>query len=81
MNENLKYPSWQTPLQDLILEFDRENFNQRIQVVELLIFARLQQLQELQQQSDGYAEVDAINDALCILHKIRDDRLGCPERQ
>jgi hypothetical protein len=84
MSDILKYPSWQAPLQDLILEFDGENFKQRAVVVELLIFARLQELQELrelQRPTDGYAELDALNDALRVLHKIRDDRLGNAEQQ
>jgi len=50
------------PLQDLILEFDREKVLERIQKVEeTLIFEPTQQLR---QGSDGHSERDAINDAL-----------------
>jgi hypothetical protein len=40
----LKYPSWQTPLQEAILEFDPEKLAEKIQAVESLIFERLQVL-------------------------------------
>src|SRR5438105_14311143 len=40
----LKFPEWQAPLQDLILEFDREKMPEKMQHVETLIIDRLQQL-------------------------------------
>jgi hypothetical protein len=77
MNDaELKYPEWQAPLQDLILEFDREKALERIQKVENLIFERLQQLP---QGSDGHSEQEAINDALFIIRNIKRDKLGFPD--
>jgi len=74
--EELKYPEWQAPLQDLILEFDREKLRDKIQNVETLIFKRLR---HLGQESEGRAEVQAINDALSILRIIKRDKLGYPD--
>jgi hypothetical protein len=75
-DEELKYPKWQAPLQEAILEFDREKLREKIQDVETLIFERLQQLR---QSSDGRSEQEAINDALSILRVIKRDRLGFPD--
>ena len=69
----MKYPSWQVPLQNVIVESDSERLHQRIQVVEVLIFARFQQLR---QESDAQNELDAINDAFSILRKIKHERFG-----
>ena len=72
----LKYPEWQAPLQDLILEFDREKLREKIQHVETLIFERFQQLSE---GSDGHAELQAINDAMSVLRIIKRDKLDFPD--
>jgi hypothetical protein len=72
----LKYPRWQAPLQDLILEFDRGKVVERIQKVENLILERLQQLR---QGSEGHSEQDAINGALFIIRNIKRDKLGFPD--
>lgn len=75
---DLKYPEWQTPLQELILEFDPEKLPERIQKVEILIFERLQQLHG---ESDGRAEHEALNDALTIVRGIKRDKLGFLNRK
>jgi hypothetical protein len=72
----LKFPEWQAPLQELILEFDREKLPEKIQKVETLIFDRLQQLR---QGNDGHSEKQAINDALSILRIIKRDKLNYPD--
>ncbi len=36
--EELQFPEWQGPLQDVILEFDRERMLKKMQDVEALIF-------------------------------------------
>jgi hypothetical protein len=51
--EEWKYPEWQDPLQELILEFDDEKAREKGQKVESLIFARLQKLCP---ESDGRGE-------------------------
>jgi hypothetical protein len=53
----LKYPKWQTPLQELILEFDRAKLPEKVQQVEALILERLQQLRR---GNGGNIEIQAI---------------------
>jgi hypothetical protein len=76
-DEELKYPKWQAPLQDLILEFDREKLNEKVRRVESLISDRLQ---ELRQEGNGDGELQAIDDALRTLRIIKRDTLGRPHR-
>jgi hypothetical protein len=74
MNESeLKFPEWQAPLQDVILEFNRAELEQQIQSVEALITQRIQQLPR---SGGGHEERDAINYALSLLRMIKQDRLG-----
>ena len=75
-DEKLKFPEWQTPLQEVILEFDREKLPEKIQKVETLIFERLRQLNT---QNDGRVELEALNDALSILRIIKRDKLNFPD--
>ena len=75
-DEELKYPEWQKPLQELILEFDRDKLPEKVQQVETLIFERQQQLSR---GNDGHMELQAINDALGVLRIIKRDRLGFPD--
>jgi hypothetical protein len=75
-DEELKYPEWQKPLQELILEFDRDKLPEKVQQVETLIFERLQQLRR---GNDGNIELQAINDALGVLRIIKRDKLGFPD--
>lgn len=72
----LKYPEWQAPLQEVILEFDCEMLRGKVQKVETLILERLQQLS---QRNDGRSEQEAVIDALSILRIIKRDRLGFPD--
>lgn len=73
--EDLKFPVWQIPVQELILEFDREKFSVRMQEVEALILERVQASPE---GIDGRDEREALNHALSILKTIKHDRLGYP---
>jgi hypothetical protein len=73
--QELKYPAWQLPLQDVILEFNLDTLRGKIQQVETLIFQRLQ---ELQHSKDGAGERQAINDALDLLRTVKHERLDYP---
>jgi len=75
-DEELKYPEWQTPLQELVLEFDSTKLLEKVQKVDSLIFERLQQLR---QGNDGHIETQAVNDALALLRIIKRDELGFPD--
>jgi hypothetical protein len=69
LNDELKFPEWQKPLQEVILEFDRENLAEKVQQVEALIFERLQQLRR---GNDGHIEIRAINDALVVPARVNE---------
>jgi len=72
----LKFPKWQVPLQELILEFDHEKLPAKVEKVEALIFERMQQLS---QEPNGRAELDALNDALTVLRIIKADKMDFPD--
>ena len=72
------FPEWQTPLHELLLEFDREKLTQKSLKVENLLYERLQQLN---QQPDGHGEREAISDALNILRVLKRDKLDFPDWQ
>jgi len=74
--DNLKYPEWQVPLQEVILEFDLKVLPGKIQHVETLIFQRLQALRS---NNDGADERIAIANALEILHTLKKERLDFPD--
>jgi hypothetical protein len=74
----LKFPEWQTPLQELILEFDSGKLPKKLQEVETLI---LERLERLSQSEDGRGERYALDDALSILRVIRRDRLDFRDRK
>jgi hypothetical protein len=72
----LKYPSWQSPLQEAILELDREMFADKIQEVETMMFERLQ---EITSDPDHHDERQALVDAATILRGLKKARLSYPD--
>jgi hypothetical protein len=82
MNENelkwprLKYPRWQVPLQETILEFDRETLALKIEEVETLIFERHQ---EISSDPDHHDERQALADAITILRELKKAKLSYPD--
>ena len=72
----LKYPSWQSPLQEAILELDREMFANKIQEVETMMFERLQ---EITSDPDRHDERQALVDAATILRGLKKARLSYPD--
>jgi hypothetical protein len=77
-DQELRYPEWQVPLQDLILEFDRVRLSRKMQEIETII---VQRLEELSRKSDSRDEREALNDALSILRVIKRDRLRSLDQQ
>jgi hypothetical protein len=73
-NGQLKYPEWQTPFEDLMLESDPKKLREKLQSLETVIFGRLQRLRQ-----EDSAEQEAINDALSVLRIIKRDKLGFPD--
>jgi hypothetical protein len=68
----LRFPEWQAPIQELILEFDREKLQEKVQKVEALLLERLEQLRS---ERDARDERQAIDDARSLLRVIKFDRL------
>jgi hypothetical protein len=67
------YPEWQIPVQDAILETDREKFPRKVRRAEVKISERLQQIG---QSSGGRHEKDAIDHSLSLLRALKDERLA-----
>jgi hypothetical protein len=74
--EELKFPEWQAPLQELLLEFDRERLVEKVAKVEALIFERLQRPGKT---DDDRAERESMKQAVFILRMVKRDRLGFPD--
>jgi hypothetical protein len=72
-NAELKFPQWQGPLQELILEFDPQKMPEKIQSAETLVLERLQQLHH---GNDSRVEKIALRDALSIIRIMKRDRRG-----
>ena len=73
IDRELKYPSWQMPLQEAILELDLKKLAERIQGVEILISDRLQ---ELSSDTDTQDERQALADAASILRTLKKEKLS-----
>jgi hypothetical protein len=70
-NGELRFPKWQTPLQEVVLEFDREKLPGKIEKMEQLLYERLR---ELGPESEALEERTAISDGLSLLRIIKRDR-------
>jgi hypothetical protein len=71
----LKYPSWQRPLREAILEFDRETLTEKIKEVETLVLKRLK---EMSSDPDHDDERQALADATTVLCELKKARLSYP---
>jgi hypothetical protein len=71
----LKYPEWQKPYQDALLERDTNNLEAKIHLAEWKIFQRLQTVSA---DSDHHGEKSAIADALNVLRALKRDKLNYP---
>ena len=76
VDEELKFPEWQLPLQEVILEFDPEKLNEKAKNIETLIAERFQLLQR---EGGGREEQQALCDGLSILRSIKREKLGFPD--
>jgi hypothetical protein len=72
----LKYPSWQSPLQEAILEFDRETLAKKIHEVETLMVERFL---EISSDADHHDERQALSDATTILRGLKKAKLSYPD--
>ena len=75
MND-LKYPEWQKPYQEALLEVDREKLKDQLLKAEAAIFLRLQQLAH---SADSHAERQAIDDAISAIRSLKTEQLNYPD--
>jgi hypothetical protein len=69
MSEELKYPQWQEPLQEALIEFDPQKMRVKMQKAEAAIHDRLQAVAESDQE-----EREALSDGLATLHTLKRDK-------
>jgi len=67
---DLKYPTWQQPYHDALLELNPEELVQRVNEAETAILSRLQ---EIRLSSDSHLEVQAIEDAINGLRVLKNE--------
>src|SRR5947207_1626168 len=72
----MRYPEWQGPFQEALLEIDREKLQSKMMKAEEAIFERLQQLAG---SSDSEAERQAIADAISALKVLKTEKLNYPD--
>ena len=72
----MRYPEWQGPFQEALLEIDREKLQSKMMKAEEAIFERLQQLAG---SSDSEAERQAIADANAALRALKTEKLNYPD--
>jgi hypothetical protein len=67
-NSELKYPQWQLPYREAILEFDRNRLSDKIQKAETAVRERQQ---VLEQRANGQEERQALSDAISTLKILK----------
>ena len=72
----IEYPGWQKPLQEALVEVDKDKLKSRVDAAETAIFNRLQ---VISRSSDHAAERQAIADALALIRVLKRDALDFPE--
>lgn len=76
MTENeLKYPEWQEPLLEAILERDPKQLAEKTKKIETLIRERLQQLRTEGEARNRSVEEQALIDALNVVRIVLKDRV------
>jgi hypothetical protein len=73
---DLKYPEWQEPLREALLELDKDRLKARVAAAETAIFKRLQ---TISRTADNQEERQAIEDGLANLRVLKRDILGFPD--
>ena len=63
-NSELKFPQWQLPYREALVEFDRNRLLDKIQQAETAVRERLQ---ALEQRANGQEERQALSDAISTL--------------
>jgi hypothetical protein len=72
----LKYPEWQTPYEEALLESDKKKLEAKIHLAEWKIFRRLQTISA---DSNHHEEKAAIADAISTLSALKLGSLNHPD--
>jgi hypothetical protein len=72
----LRYPEWQKPYQEALLETDKQKLQGKIHLAEWKIFRRLQSISA---DSNHHEERRAIEDATNALRVLKRDTLDFPD--
>jgi hypothetical protein len=72
----IKYPDWEKPLQEAVVEVDKDKLKSQVGAAETAIFNRLQ---AISRSPDHAAEHQAIADALALIRVLKRDALDFPE--
>jgi hypothetical protein len=67
MNPQLKYPVWQEPLKEVVLEFAPQRLREKLQELEALMSRRSRELAD---------ELQALNDGFITIRILKNQRLG-----
>jgi hypothetical protein len=71
MSQELKYPQWQQPLQEALIEFDPQKMRVKMQKAEAAIHDRLHALVDSDQLVE---EREALSDGLSTLRTLKRDK-------
>jgi hypothetical protein len=71
MSEELKYPLWQQPLQEALIEFDPQKMRVKMQKAEATIYDRLQTLVDGEHSVE---EREALSAGLSTLRTLKRDK-------
>ncbi len=74
---NLKYPVWQEPLHEALVELDKSKLKSKIARAETAI---AQRLQDVSKAAEDEAEIHALQDGLASLRVLRRVELGNEQR-
>ena len=76
----VRYPKWQEPYQQAMLEFDPGKLRQKVLDAEAATYGRLQQLTDGEAHAEGAKEERlAIDDAISGLRALQTEKLKFPD--
>ena len=67
----LRYPEWQRPFQDALLELDSKKLDKCVEDAETAIYERLEEVWEMSESRDGETEREVMAGAICALKVIK----------
>lgn len=73
---DLRYPQWQKPCEEALLECDPQKLQEKVMEAEHAIFLRLQ---ELSTRTDHHEERLAIENAIPVLRTLQTKKLNYPD--